>query len=138
MSFRFDDDDPNFVEDKNYFKDPVNPLSTKDITKMSVKEILTDHKDNIAGNIKRTLSGKFLRDGGEEQIDGMRPRVPLGFKTKVWLALAALGVGTYTLLYLLETGVIDLSSPEANFMQQVVNELDSKKPSESDENKREP
>ena len=126
------------MEEKSYFKDPVNPLSTKDVTKMSVRENLADSLDNLKWNLNRLASGKFLRDGGADQDDGHRPRSAVGFKTKWLMMLAALGVSTSAIIYLIETGVIDVSSPEADYMQQVVKELDHEKQSESDENKREP
>ena len=138
---RFDDDDPNFVEEKTYFKDEINPLSRKDITKMTVKEILAGHWANLSQNVSRTVSGKVLSDGGIGQDDGNRPRSEVSFKVKWLMVLAALGLGSFVTIQLIETGVIELSSPEADYIQQVVvHELNRQKQSESgdDENKREP
>jgi len=117
----YDDDDPNFVEEKSYFKDEVNPLATKDITKMTTKEILMENYLNVAGNLKRVANLKVFTDGGPNQKDGHRPRDSINLSRKVGL-MAALGLVVFPILYMLETGVIDLYEAEEYNPNQYISE----------------
>lgn len=121
---QFDDDDPNFVEVKGekYWIDPLSPLKStltkKDPSKMSLKEIAEEKLDNVKGNIERVP--RLFQDGGAGETYGTRPRSEYGIKWKYIRILAGLGVTTFTILYLFESGAISFANPADQYVTQTL------------------
>jgi len=121
---KYDDDDPNFKEEKKYFDDELNPLrevkNEKDLKTMSVKEIVSE---SLASFKERANPRRVLADGGEQALkDGQRFRTEYKVSEKRVGALLILIVVIFGANYALDTGLIEFRSPSDEFLEQAIQE----------------
>merc|ERR1719249_38846 len=86
--------------------------------KLSLKEMAEEKLDNVKGNIERVP--RLFQDGGAGETYGTRPRSEYGIKWKYIRILAGLGVTTFTILYLFESGAISFANPADQYVTQTL------------------
>ena len=118
---RYDDDDPNFKEEKVYFDDELDPLrkirGQKPIKSMDVKEILKESTSILKENLQRNV----FKDGGEDAVkSGQRYRAPKEIKTRnVALIGTLIAVAVLSVIAL---GNYEMDSHSARYLQQAIEE----------------